>query len=161
MPDVLTHLATGHWLGRLLTARSTDPARARALLWGTLAGSALPDLATRAPNLLLGRLVPGLGSILHPLHAPLPYAILALLVARGFVDRDRRAVLSGLLAGGLLHLVLDLGQCNLRPGYTLLFPFSAWRSQVCLYRPEASVPYAMWFAAGSVLLELVRYLRRR
>ncbi len=160
MPDVLTHLATGHWLGRALTARSTDPARARALLWGTLAGSALPDLATRAPNQLLGRLVPELGSILHPLHSPLPYAVLSALVARAFVEGHRRAVLGGLLAGGLLHLLLDLGQCNLKPGYTLFFPFSAQGFQVCLYFPESSVRYVGWFAAGSVALEVIRRLRR-
>lgn len=161
MPDLLTHLATGHWLGRALSTRGLDLRRRRTILLATLAGAALPDLLTRAPTVVLGEALPGLGSFLHPLHSPIPYVLVAILASRAFVPELRRHVLAGLLAGGLLHLLMDLGQRNLEPGYTLLFPFSAHGRQLGLFAPEASVRLAGWFLAGSFVLEAVLWILAR
>ncbi|MBI4618348.1 MAG: metal-dependent hydrolase [Planctomycetes bacterium] len=161
MPDVLTHLATGHWAGRLLAGRQPARQRRLALLLAALTGAALPDLLTRVPSLLLSERVDGIGSFVAPLHCPLPYLLACALLSRTFVEELRAPVFAGLAIGGLIHLAADLGQRNLRSLYMVFFPFTASGYQLGLYEPEASVRWAPAFLAASAALEIVLYVSRR
>ena len=120
--DLLTHVSTA-----LLSKAATR--RPHAVLMAT--GVVLPDMASRMPGILF-ELVGGpgdtplivflLGSGL--LHTPVGILGTSVLIALCFVESQRVEVFWNLLAGGVLHLGLDVMQTHLSGGYQLWVPLS-------------------------------------
>ena len=159
MPDLLTH--------SLLNL---------ALPWGHLRrdelavfvfGGVLPDFISRVPAMTLGR---GVQPLLEEhvdidwlingfnvLHLPVGYAaatiFLATILPRFMIGPASRLRLSALLlAGGAVHLALDMLQSHMWPGYRYLFPFSLRPLELGWFDPDLGffswpilLPLA-WFA---------------
>ncbi len=134
-----------------------------------VAGAVLPDLVSRAPSTVLGlvhsHLQPVPAVLLycwHPLHLPAGILLYSLLLALLFPCDQRRAALTALLAGGALHVFLDLCQRHVGLGYPLLVPFSSRDFELGLMGSEATVPWAPLLATltGTLWL-LMRCWRRR
>lgn len=150
MPDLLTHtlLNTVLPFGRL---------RRRELAVFVF-GGVLPDLVSRLPSLLLSRLVQPW--LLHrgwdldwvvggfeALHVPLGLLTVSVTlvslapgVLLGGLDRVRVGKL--ILGGGAVHLMIDLFQHHLRPGYPYLFPFSLRPCEVGWF--DADTAFISW-----------------
>ena len=162
MPDLLTHIISGQFAARLSSQLRPLPRQRLAFSLALLVGSALPDLLARAPVVLSKAWSHfPLDAVLNPLHLPIPYALVCLLLSRIVEDSIRRPILLGLLLGGCLHLLLDLGQFNIRSPYMLLFPFSTQEFQIGLYSPESSVTLLPALVAASLGLEAIVAVRRR
>ena len=129
MPDLVTHLATGY-VGAI-------PFRRRATLRLVfLTGVLLPDLLTRPFYILW----PATFEFVRPLHTPLTYAVACWLITQLFADRESRsAVLTGLLAGGLLHFAADALQRQFLKPYLWLFPVCRCETRWGLFSTEASI----------------------
>lgn len=162
--DAVTHLCSG-----LLVQLLGPPGPVRR--WAPLfvAGAVLPDLLSRAPSTVLGmihsHLHPLPSFILYcwnPLHLPAGILIYSLLLALLFPQAQRRAALVALLAGGGLHVAIDLCQRHVGLGYPLLIPFSGRDFELGLMGSEATVPWAPWVVGGTLLLwGVVAWWRRR
>jgi hypothetical protein len=163
MADVVTHLCSG-LLGE--AASPAGPLRRWAPVF--VAGTVLPDLLSRAPATLLGLvhshlqpLHPMLLYCWNPLHLPMGILLYSLLLALLFPASQRRPALGALLAGGALHVAIDLGQRHVGLGYPLLVPFSSRDFELGLMSSEATVPWAPWIAAATLVLwGLARWRRR-
>lgn len=150
MPDLATHLAAAHILGRAL--------RGPAMPALCLVGTVLPDLYAKGFKL-------GFASaewFTYPTHSPallllecyLPCLLLAeSLRARGFL---------ALYLGGLLHLVMDTCKDHYGGGIVLWgFPLRLQGCEWGLYFPEDTIYIAPIAVALALALELsLRALRR-
>lgn len=157
MPDLLSHTL-------LNAALPVGTLRPRHLLVFVV-GGVLPDLAARVPGLTVSRVVQPMVESLDLdwliigtgfLHLPLGVLILALFGGAvlppwllGGVSRW--TVVRLLLAGAAVHLLLDMGQRHLRPGYNYLFPFSMHPCELGLYSAEASLTWWPWLVPLSAL----------
>jgi len=149
MPDLVTHLAAGYIAALPFWKRT----QSRILFFF---GTILPDLATRPLNIL----VPSSGRFTEPLHTPLGYALLCWLLAQLFDRRrTRHDAFTALLAGGLLHFVLDALQRHVAGGYIWLFPFSTASSPWGLFWPDECMRWMPLWALAILVIELVA--RRR
>lgn len=129
MPDLLSHLLSGHIAGTAL--RSNRRGWLAVLLLGVL----LPDLLTRPIYILW----PAAYWLVKPLHTPIGITLTCLALSAFFVRTQRNLALAMLFTGSGLHLLLDLLQKHLHGGYALLFPFS-WRSfEFGLFWPEETL----------------------
>lgn len=141
MPDLLTHYAVLALLARR--------ARAAADVTLLLVGTALPDLAGRPLMLVPGvptfHDVPSHALAMQPLYA---FAVGAFLVPRWRV-RGRRL----LLAGALVHLVLDACQSHVGEWFTyyFFFPFTWHHTAAGFVHPSCTVMGAPWLAALALL----------
>lgn len=132
MADLAAHVLVNHIAG----VRLVDRCR----LGFLVSGAILPDLASRVPRIVLNGAVE-IGWVesstttframlgLDFPHTPLGVVLVALLVALLLPGRlveppGRRAAASMLGLGGLVHLLVDLLQHHLMPGYRYLYPFS-------------------------------------
>lgn len=128
----------------------------------------LPDLLSRAPATVLGmvhsHVHPLPSSVLYcwnPLHLPAGILLYSLVLAMLFPAAQRRAALTALLAGGALHVFLDLLQRHAGLGYPLLVPFSSQDFELGWMGSEATVPWAPLIALGTVALWAgVRFWRK-
>lgn len=121
MPDLVTHISVA-FIVKALNRRPMTPV--------FVAGTVLPDLLSRIPEkalllchehvLELPRFV-----LYTPAVAHLPTGILVWSLALAFFFPEDVRLLAwwNLLAGALLHVLLDLTQAHLGSAYTLLFPF--------------------------------------
>ena len=170
MPDLLTHAI----VNLALPVGTLRPAH---LGWFVV-GGALPDLASRGPALALSR---GLQPLLQDsgldldwlimgmsfLHLPLGVATLSLLAGAalpGWLLRDvaRWALVRLLLGGACVHLLLDVMQHHLRPGYRYLFPFSMRPCELGWFSAEASLTWWPWLLPlTAVSLGIGRWRRSR
>lgn len=132
MPDLLTHT-----LVNTVIAGGRLPRRSLAFF---VFGGVLPDLVSRVPTLAFARVVRPLLSRWHvdldwlvhgfaALHLPVGFVpVCAFIVAclpKHLLGGVPRVHAAGLLAaGGAVHLLADLMQEHLRPGYRYLFPLS-------------------------------------
>jgi len=158
VPDLLTHA------GIAVFARFRAPRSA--LIW-FVAGSCLPDLASRLPGLalamaswLLGISVPL--SVLEATglcHNPLPYLVLCPLVALCLPAQVRRVAFVNLVAGGLVHLALDTAQTHLNGGYYLLYPFTLRRFELGWIEADASMVVLPYLAVGALAMLGWRFWR--
>ena len=162
MPDLITHAV----VNALLPRRSARPHE----VWAFVFGSALPDLASRAPSLFVARVIeprllasgPALDSWtigLNFMHGPLGVTLLSVVLAAAWPAWSRLSASRWRLAwlltlGAMVHLALDLGQIHLEPAYRYLWPLSLRPLQLNVFDPEISV--LVW----PLLLPLV-LLRRR
>ncbi len=148
MPDLITHYAVAHLIGR----RWWRPAISLCLL-----GTLLPDLLTRPVYILW----PQTYWLVMPLHTPMGILIASWLVTLLFRREDRRVVFVAVLLGALLHFALDALQRHLAVGYFWLWPFSWWTTERGLFWPEESLILAPWLALGVVLLEGWSFAEKR
>lgn len=103
-------------------------------------------------------------SLLHlttPLHLPVGVILSSYLLAHLFAERHRVGVFRDLLAGGLLHLGVDLLQSHLGVGYALLFPFSLWQGEIGWFGSEATVTAAPALVLVTSVLAAWRWGRPR
>jgi hypothetical protein len=157
--DLVTHLCTALLPGVLLTApRAT---------WLAL-GAVAPDFAARVPGLALDILrrlsVPIPGNIESPLavfHMPIGIVCGAVIVAQVVHPKQRRQALLWLVAGGILHLAVDILQDHHGHGYFLLFPFSTHRYELGWIGSEATVAWAPFLALVTAAVWGVRWAWRR
>jgi hypothetical protein len=148
MPDLVTHYAVAHLIGR----RWRRPAISLCLF-----GALLPDLLTRPFYILW----PKTYWLVMPLHTPVGIFIASSLVALFFRLEDRRAVFIALMIGALLHFALDALQRHLVVGYFWLWPFSWWTTERGLFWSEESLVVMPWLAAGVGLLEGWGFAKKR
>jgi hypothetical protein len=149
VPDLVTHLASGY----LAALPFWKHERERLLL---LAGTLLPDLATRPLNIL----APQAERFTEPLHTPVGYAVLCWLCAQAFDERRARAF-GALFLGGLLHFALDALQRHVADGYTWLFPFSWATYSSGLFWPEQCLAWVPLWALLIAAIELAARARAR
>lgn len=114
-----------------------------------VAGTILPDVASRVPSIILGyihvHLVPLPEWWLfawEPMHQPVGMTILAYLVSMFFCVSVRRAVFCNLLGGMSLHMLMDVLQSHHGAGYMLGFPFGVQAFELGWIGSEATVPFA-------------------
>ena len=131
MRDLVTHLASGYVAAIPLRQRAT-------LRLMFLTGVLLPDLLTRPFYIL----IPGAYDFVMPLHTPIAYTAACWLITQAFADQTlRRATMTGLLSGGILHFAADALQRQFFAGYKWLFPLCRCESTAGLFWPEASVDW--------------------
>jgi len=119
MPDLFSHALGGYILLR---------PRWQAFLIPSIfmLGCIFPDMV-RGPLLMITNLIKTAPEYSYPfliLHSPLPLLVQAWLVSWLFEKTIRRRVFLNLLAGIILHLVLDAGQKAYHISYLWYFPFS-------------------------------------
>lgn len=155
MADLVTHLCSGLLPGALLGAP-------RAVWLGL--GAVLPDLGARVPGLALDLLrraglpLPtGLDTPLSVLHMPVGIVCGAVLISALVHPAQRGAAVRWLLAGGLLHLAVDLLQDHHGHGYFLLWPLSSWRYELGWIGSEATVFAAPILAVITALAWALRW----
>jgi membrane-bound metal-dependent hydrolase YbcI (DUF457 family) len=158
---MVTHLCSG------LVGHALAPARLRP--WAPLfvLGAVLPDLAARAPALVvhsihdhLMELPPLLLYCWNPLHLPAGVLLICFMLTLLFPEHQRRPALTALLTGAALHVVLDLCQRHVGLGYPLLIPFSSRDFELGLMGSEATVGWAPFLALATGLLWLPRLLKK-
>jgi len=115
MPDLLTHSAAAY-----LAARRWFP-RPAAIFF--IVGTMLPDVLSRPFYIIF----PTLHWWVMPLHTPIGILIVCWIISGLFKAEDRKIVFIALLAGAMLHFLLDAPQKHLAAGYFWLFPFS-WKT---------------------------------
>jgi len=155
MADLVTHVSSA-----LLVKAGTRRPHAVLLATGVL----LPDIAARAPGIMVDILLPAgeppllavlLGAGLF--HTPVGVALTAALLSLLFVERQRLLVFWNLLAGGLLHIAVDLLQRHEVAGYALAAPFSYTGFELGWISTEAT----LWVAPVLAPLSIWSWLRRR
>lgn len=170
MPDLMTHLATTHLLRRTwecTQGKEFTPRHAASLY----VGGCLPDFISRMPGVVTGVLhTAGLISrenfiicqyILESLHAPIPVAIAAYLLALLLPEIGRSRNFMLLAVGSTLHFILDSLQTTLGVSSgALLFPFSWTSWHLNLFWPDQAILSLPWLGAVIVILELLRRHRR-
>jgi hypothetical protein len=121
--------------------------RRTALCECLLVGAVLPDLPSKLFDMLFELEWAAIAS-----HTPLLWAVMAYGLAHVFAERLRPSAFLGLLLGGWLHILVDLGKDNMGFGVIMLaFPLS-WKTYgLGLYYPENSLSYAPW-CLGAVLV---------
>jgi hypothetical protein len=115
-----------------------------------VAGTVLPDVASRVPAISLGYIHVHLAPIpewllfaWEPMHQPLGMTLLAYLVSLFFRVSVRPLVFLNLLGGMALHLALDVLQSHHGAGYMLGFPFGTQAFELGWIGSEATVPLAV------------------
>jgi hypothetical protein len=155
MPDLVAHLASAC----VATVPFRDRRTFRVLVY---VGALLPDLATRSLVVTLENVTPRAYLLAMPMHTPVGFLVLCLLLTQLWRDRgDRRRALLALLAGGALHFGLDLLQGHVTAAYFWLFPFSWSSFELALFHTEASVEWLPVTLAVVVFVEAWGALRDR
>ena len=115
-----------------------------------VAGTFVPDVASRVPSIGLGlvhvhlvRLPEWLLFAWEPMHQPFGMLILAYLLCMFFPVAVRRSVFTNLMGGMFLHLLLDVFQSHHGAGYMLMFPFGTTSFEFGWIGSEATVPFAI------------------
>jgi hypothetical protein len=159
VPDVVTHAAVG-----FLLKAGTGGGRVPVFLLGSL----LPDLLSYVPGAAIAWFSQHVWHLpawsvyfWYPFHLPVGVLATSLAVAYLFPEAGRGRVFLELAAAGLLHLLLDLLQFHLGPGYLLLFPFSDKDFEFGLIGSESTVPFALPLAFLAALAWRIRRGRWR
>ena len=157
MPDLATHVAAAWAVGRGASLALPIPGRH---LYLFAAGTALPDLLSRAPHLVLGSAE--VERATRSLHTPLSLFLTCYAASLLFEERGRARTFLALFSGALFHCLLDFFQ-EIGPhyGYGWFFPLSDWSPQLALFPGDESVVFLPWVAAAAVILEVLSRLRRR
>ena len=93
-----------------------------------------------------------------PFHMPIGVLASSALIAFFFPEDRRRTAFGWLVAGGLLHLAVDLLQRHFGVGYLLLFPFSWMDFEIGWIGSEDTVRIVPFLVP---LTLLVAWYRRR
>ena len=124
MPDLVTHTAAAY-----LISRSNRFERFRVLFY---VGTILPDILARPIYILW----PKLFYYTIAIHTPVFMLVFTLLLVEFFPSTSRKSARLYLLAGIVLHFLLDLFQRHLLTGYYWFFPFSWASFELGLFWPE-------------------------
>ena len=115
-----------------------------------VAGTILPDVASRVPAMSLGFIHVHVTPIpqwmlfaWEPMHQPLGMLLLAYLISMFFGVAKRPAIFMNLLGGMALHLLMDLVQSHHGAGYMLGFPFATGSFELGWIGSEATVPVSL------------------
>ena len=161
MADLLTHALT--------TALAGRGARLDSVSMGWLmSGAFLPDFVSRAPTILLGKLV---GPVLAPgdygrtafafssLHTPFGFGLVAAVIVLAVPSRLVAPLAPGrawrlLMLGALLHIALDTLQIQHSIPPVLFFPLTLWGPDIGFLGTEDSmlawpflIPWVAWVEA--------------
>ena len=148
MPDLAVHLSAA------AVARRALPGTAARM--GLLLGTCLPDIGYKGLNVVLG--VPRDLAIVAD--TPVGALLLSYIACFLFVEEERRAAFGGLVAGSLLHLLLDSCKAHLGVGGIIVGLPLHWEAYgLGLYSPEQSV-YAT-VPAVALALGFEWWMRRR
>jgi len=159
MPDLVTHGLSGVVLKRVGNRRIS--------LALVLFGSLLPDLISWLPlNLYfhlerLWNLPPTLQRFFPPMHSPLLVVLVCALMAELFTSAYRRLAFESLVAGSLLHVLLDLLQWKYDGGYLVFYPLSLTRHQIGLVDQQYWYFWLALVLGIGLLLEAARFLMGR
>jgi membrane-bound metal-dependent hydrolase YbcI (DUF457 family) len=149
MADLLVHVASSFAVGRPLR-----DGRLRAILY---LGVCLPDVLYKT-LLYLGNAPSWL---CEPTHSPLGLLPFCYVGALLFEEAWRKRAFAALLAGGWLHLLVDLGKNYLGSGVICwAFPFSMRRVELGWYNTEDTVRFMLPALAVMGVVELL-FRRRR
>ncbi len=139
MPDLVTHSVAAYGAG----ARAE-----RSTVTYLFLGTVLPDAASVVPALATERIA-ALAGLEAPawvldgfglFHAPIPFALLAWLLALFWPHSKRVAWFVFVWLGGWLHIGLDFLQFHLAgPSYRPAYPFSRWAWEAGWIGTEASL----------------------
>jgi len=157
--DLVTHLCTALIPGVFFAPRQA--------VWLAL-GAVVPDAAARVPGLALDLLrrvgigiPPGVESPLAVFHMPIGIVLGTLVIAPLLHPEQRTRAVRWLIAGGFLHLAVDLLQDHHGHGYFLFFPLSVRRWELGWVGSEASTLWAPWLVGVTVLLWGMRWWAHR
>ncbi len=133
MPDLLTHAASGYLIGRGFYSDH----RVALIVFGSI----LPDLMTRVPGIILQRFLEfPVAHFFGAFHTPVALAVACYLISFLFAQLHRQTSFLLMLAGALLHFVLDLMQEQFyQPIYMPWFPFSFQAMQWSWFHIHASL----------------------
>ena len=149
MPDLAIHLAAAS------VARRALPGGAARM--GLLLGTCLPDVAYK--GLYLALHVPRDHAIVAD--TPVGVILLSYVACFLFVEEERRAAFGGLVAGSLLHLLLDALKAHLGMGGILVgLPLSLRPLGFEAYSPEQSVYLVLPVVAVALGIEWIARRRR-
>jgi len=146
MPDLLTHTATSYLVGyRYLSSPLV------ALL---VFGSALPDLLSRVPEIILHRFLDfPVYHFFSAFHTPFGLLLACYLISFSFKERQRVETFFCLLFGSALHFLMDLMQEQFYLGvYMPYFPFSFKVIQWPFFDINASLYIAPIIGGVAVLI---------
>ena len=143
MADLLVHFASAFAAGRPLR-----DGRLRAIVY---LGVCLPDLLYKSLLYLGGAPT----WLCEPTHSPLGLIPFCYAAALLFEEEWRKRAFGALLAGGCLHLLVDLGKNYMGTGVIVwAFPFSMNAVELGWYYPEDTVYLMAPSLALIVVLEL-------
>ena len=147
MADLISHLLVNQLLGQRCLDRRT-------LAW-FVSGAVAPDLASRLPRMMIQQAMErawlgpteAVRAALFGLDVPhtpaglalLCVAVAALSPAAWLPAAGRRAAGGWLLAGGISHLLFDLLQRHILPGYAYLWPLHDGRWELGWISTEATL----------------------
>ena len=141
MADLITHSALA-----VIVKASTGWRMPAVFVAGTL----LPDIASRVPAIGLGYIHVHLAEIprwilfaWEPMHQPLGMVVCAYLASLFFSASHRFTVFLNLLGGMVLHMFLDVLQSHHGAGYMLAFPFHKSTFEFGWIGSEATAPFAV------------------
>lgn len=150
MADLLSHFATTFAPGQALR-----DGRLRAVLY---LGVCLPDLIYKSLYYLGGATT----WVCEPSHTPLGLVPICYAAALLFEEEWRARAFGALLAGSLLHLLLDAAKDYMGMGVILwAFPFSMHRLEFSIYRPQDTGVMMIAALVVIAVVELGTLLRRR
>lgn len=160
MADWLLHYATGRV--------ATIPARGAVLRECLLLGAVLPDVPAKLLDVgakaawVLFRADDAFEWTAVASHAPLVWTAIAYGLAHLFREPLRPAAFGGLLVGGWLHILVDLGKGTMGHGAVMLgFPFSRAWQDLGWYHYEDTLRFAPWALGTVLLVEGAAWWRRR
>ena len=149
MPDLITHTAFSYAI-----SRSPRFDRFRIIFY---LGTILPDVLTRPLYILNPFLYPYTVAI----HTPLFMLLFCFFAAEFIATSIRKSVRRYLLAGVLVHFILDFFQRHIETGYLWLFPFS-WQSfEIGLFWPETPLMLTPLWLALIAIVEIIRWRRKK
>ena len=150
MADLITHGAVA-----LMVKAATRVRMVSVFVAGTL----LPDVASRVPSIGLGlvhvhilRVPEWMLFAWEPLHQPVGMVLLSYFLAMLFSAQVRTSVFLNLLGGMALHMMLDLLQSHHGAGYMLMFPFGMSSFEFGWMGSEATVPVSIPLGLLSIWL---------
>lgn len=150
MPDLVCHLSVAYFVKKL-----TNITKYSTIFY---AGTILPDILTRPVYILW----PELHSSIVPLHAPLVFILVCLLITYLFEEKNRGKVFIYLLVGGYLHLFLDLfgKEFFANERFNWFFPFSSKGFNIGLYWSEEALFAIPFLITIIITCEVVSYKKR-
>ncbi len=119
MPDLVTHVAFTHIVGRLFPLKRTGLSLGACLTLLYL-GTILPDILTRPLYILL----PIPDYWFTPIHTPFGMLLITLIIAMLFHSAYRWRIFGLVYSGVLLHFLLDATQIKYYGNNFWFYPFS-------------------------------------
>lgn len=156
MPDLITHMVFSHILRRPVELKGrlrSGPALRVLFYLGTL----LPDIASRAVNIVFPDSIEWTLALHTPAGALVMIGLLVLLFEPGL----RKSAFLNLSAGMLLHFLLDTFQSTSTAVFFWLFPFSWTDCGLYCFDPGDLIPLIPLWLTIIAGLEIFLLIRKR